>query len=344
MTGPTGTVFGQRQQQPNASTTSIPGVGSTEGGIANLNLPGSQIGKSSTPSLDGTMGGASKLHTPGEVDDQGGIEAAQQAIAKMTARDNGLLNQAARGGVNGLNIPTQSMPGVDVSRDTGNQNQNPTRLKAPDDANYDVVVKEDPYSTFNGTYKPDGTKVVYGDTTPPPPPDHSGDAYNGTIATTAAGVIGGPAAAIAAAATSVVFNIIKVVSGSDPDPTDSGSTTSTAGGLAPNSPVAKKDNGGGTGNNSEATGGQIGGLAAGSAYATRNHGDGGGDDAGDNNRISKDGALATGSTLARKDQGDGGGSDSRGGGGATSVITSASKPVNPGRGHNQMSATAARTE
>ena len=126
--------------------------------------------------------------------------------------------------------------------------------------------------------------------------------------------------------------------GSEPDPTDSGATTSTAGGLATASPALQTDRGGGTGNNTETNGGATGGLAPGSSYASRTHGDGGGDDAGDNNRIGKGSALASGSALTSKDQGDGGSSDTRGGGG-NSTVTGSKKVVGAGGGHNQLSGT-----
>jgi hypothetical protein len=343
--GPTGTVFTQGQQQ-SASTPSIPGLGNNPidgtsggtsggpiGGISRLNLPGGQNGQTqgqrSILGMDSLTGGASKLNTPGQNDNQDGVISVQQAIAKLVGKDNDLSNQATRGGINGLNIPTQSSPGQNVADNTDNgktssNNSNSvvqfgTPVSAPSARNGERAAQSSVGTGTVSEVKSDGTiDAIWTD---------------GKNTTTMMTV--GP----------IEIKRGPSRGGGKNTPSDDGSSSVSAGTpLDARSSFARTNQGGGTGNNSEATGGQRGGLAAGSAYATRNHGDGGGNDAGDNNRISKDGTLATGGALARKDQGDGGGSDSRGGGGATSVITSASKPVNPGGGHNQMSATAARTQ
>ncbi len=360
--GPTGVVFGQRGQQ-SASTQSIPGLGSTSGGASQLNVPGSQGSQRQIPGLDGSAGpygtgGASSLHTPGDNNDSNSVISVQQAIAKLVGDGSDLKNQATRGGINGLNVPSQQSMGTaaeDTTTTTNNKTNTTTTTTTPTSTtttttNSTTTTTTTTTDRSNATTTSDGStaaastaKAVIGvsDTASGP----AAGQILGAVVSTALGAAG----PVAFFSTGLGGNLAKLAnphkSGSDPDPTDSGTTTSTAGGLAPNSPLAQKNNGGGAGNNSETNGGKTSALATGSAYATRNHGDGGGNDAGDNNnRLGKDGALAAGGTLSHKDQGDGGGSDSRGGGGGTSIITNAAKPVNPGGGHNQKTGAATGTD
>ena len=92
-----------------------------------------------------------------------------------------------------------------------------------------------------------------------------------------------------------------------------------ASGLAVNNPYDSRNNGGGSGNNSEQATGGIGQLDPGSRLQHIQDGDGAGTDAGENGNSHTFDGLAAGSNLARKDQGDGGSADSRGGGSASTL-------------------------
>jgi hypothetical protein len=118
-------------------------------------------------------------------------------------------------------------------------------------------------------------------------------------------------------------------------PSEDSSSGGNSSVLDARSSFSKKNFGGGTGNNTEASGGKAGRLSPNSPYARRTHG-GGGNDAGDNNHVSKGGTLANGTPLARKNYGDGGESDTRGGGGGGGPSKIAGRPkVTSGGGPHQ---------
>ena len=380
----TGTVFGHEQQGP---TQSIPGIGTSTGGVWQLNTPGSQYGQQqgprSIPGIDAT-GGAAGLNTSAPVNSQDGADAAMNAIAKLAGQANP-ISQVTQGGVNGLNTPVSAGAGIAEEDGTGKTN---TTGSGGGSKSGGKGTGGSPGGTSgtngggsasgtnNGSANGGGTSTAgsssggkdSGKTNVSGPPDKSnvGSQPNGlnfgygTEGWQPDGSFQGSANTYKDKNGNTITEVTSVdkngtvsqlivgpitigKKGGMPGDEDTSSTASTAGGPAPNSTIAKKNYGGGTGNNSETTGGAAGGLATGSAYAKRSHGDGNGNDAGDNNRIGKGGTLATGSVLTQKDQGDGGGSDTRGGGGGTSVITGATRIGNPGGGHNQLSGSFAKT-
>jgi hypothetical protein len=370
-----GSVFGQNGQQVEPPQ-SIPGVGSVYGGASQLNNPGGQqtqapavgdLPTGSIPGVSSSLGGAGSLNNTASDDTtQNDLNAAAAAINQALGQANGLIGQSMQGGVNGLNIPSQTNAGtasedttVTKTTNTGGDTSttNGTATTSTTGGTTTIVTVT---TTGNGTASTTSNVSNAGGTT-----TSSGTASgngqpaagsgSGTAQTTAqilaspgvapaATLVGGIVAGWAAGSWSLATNLVNAVSGSrknDPDPTDTGGSTHPTGGLATNSPVFQTGRGGGTGNNTETNGGRTGGLAPGSSLATKSYGDGGGD-AGDNNRTSKGSVLASGSTLATRDQGDGGGSDTRGGGG-NSTITGSAKVVNAGGGHNTLTGRVANT-
>jgi hypothetical protein len=346
-----GYVFGPRGQQ-NGSNQTIPGVDNSKGGAVGLNVTGRQDGQQRTPGsipgIDNSMGGGSSLNLPGSNNQQNGLDAANQAIAKLVGKENNPIDKANQGGVNSLNTPssvgssTTSTDNTDNSKKTGNSSNNnsgnnnsgnqktgsqpngtnlgtpggdsntktTTWISADGSTNTQSVTYDNkgrPASATGSTASPDGTTTTSFTTF-----DKNGNASK------------------------VVVGPISTRKGGTPSDNDSG--TATAGdSLDARSSYAARNRGGGT-DNGENSAGTTGGLSPSSPTAKTTYGDGGGNDAGDNNSIGKGGTLATGSSLTSKDQGDGGSSDSRGGAG-TSTTTGTAKVVNPGGGHNQLTAT-----
>lgn len=320
------TIFGQggKQHGPNQS---IPGTDTSVGSGPHTNTPGTvdnQHQNSAVPGFD-TKGGATNLNLPGSDNNQHSSNDAAEAVGKLGKQEKDQLNQASQGP--NVNVPTSSAPGVDVSRDRSNIPQGPTPGSGPIESNiqfgtnYHPVPEGEANAASAGEKPSSGGKegsqpggLNYGTSTPS---NQSGEKGAGNSASASGGAD--------------KTKSDKTKKNNEPDDTDA-NTTSTSNVIAPNSAVARKNYGGGTGNNSEASSGKMGGLSPNSAYARRNQG-GGGNDAGENNHVNKGGTLASGTPLSRKNYGDGGGSDTRGNGGS-SEITRHLK-VAPGGGHNQ---------
>jgi len=329
-------------------------VSTSTGGASRLNIAGSQNsqqkGPTSIPGIDNSMGGAASLNLPGSTNSQSGLAAAKNAIAKVVEQENTLLNQATQGGVNALNVPTSTAPGVSQAeggisgflssvwsaiggsggasgdRSASAQSKSAEAIADNTNDNSNNNANTSPVNTGNGlTFE--AHKNVGGDPNKP---------FTSTVngSQTPDGKV---------SIMSVMTSPSLISSGgknNSPNPEDSSSpiSTSVSEGLAANSSYAKKDHGGGAGNSGETAAGTTGNLALNSSYARKNNGDGT-DGRSDNNHLDQNGALAADSGLARKNNGDGGGSDTRGGGG-TSTITGSAKTVNPGGGHNQISGAA----
>jgi hypothetical protein len=283
----------------------VPGIDTVNGGAANLNLPGSSF-----------------QHSPDDID---------KVIGKMGQEAQGIVDKAAQGGPNSLNIPTSSSaPGVRESDGDGvfstvwnavtsffaglfsDPKGDPQSANTNAKGTSSSELHPNPYgpneSSANTTPAGKGTSASELHPNPYGPDDPSA---NTKSASKDPGLHPNPY--------------------KDPNPEDSGSASGT-GGLSAESPLAKKGQGGGTGNNPEESSGATGGLASTSSYARRNHGDGG-DDPGDNNNHAKAGGLASGTPFARRGNGDGGGSDNRGSSSGNAKATG--KPRGPG-GNNQL--------
>jgi hypothetical protein len=351
VSGATKTVTGEGNGHDNAGMV-IPGIGKATGGAAGLDTPGSvpQERSKDVPGFDVSNTGANGLNLPGSTPSSH-VDDASKLTGKMNQDAKGIVDQAGKGGVNGLNVPTSASADVTSSDDTGSKSGNKSgsnggqtgKSGSGGGTGSSTPVMSTSKGTINnlgGTNtvtNSDGSKTT---TTIVTDKDKSymttfTQNVDGSTKTTyqeydrKTGKLG-PVQTSETLPTKPTKK-----SGT---PSDDGSSSGReVGGLSARSAVAKKNQGGGTDNNSESSSGRTGGLSPNSSYANRLHGDGAGD-AGDNNNPYKSGGLAARTSLAKKDQGDGGDSDSRGGGGATSRITGKLKKVGGG-GTGELAAT-----
>jgi hypothetical protein len=364
-----GSVFGQNGQQE-GPPQSIPGLGSSYNGPQINTTTGQQTQDPAVGAIpDGAIPGVSSSLAGGvnisasDNTTQNDLNAAAAVFDQIMGQASSLVDQSMQGGVNGLNIPSQTNAGtasedtttttVKVTNTGGNTSTSPG---GSTNTSGGTTTVETTTTTTTGSGNNTSGSNTGGSTTPGSGNNDSSSTaqavagFADTVYTpTGAGALfaASPVVGFAVAIPTFWWNAGSAVANlfgpkSDPDPTDTGGSTNPSGGLATNSPVSQTGHGGGTGNNTETNGGRSGGLAPGSSFSTKNYGDGGGD-AGDNNRTNKGGVLASGSMLATKDQGDGGGSDTRGGGG-NSTISGSAKVVNAGGGHNQRSGSVAGTD
>jgi hypothetical protein len=290
---------------------SIPGVSDTSGGVSHLNTPGTLHEKqegSKIPGIENNKGGAASLNLPGTTN-QHSIDDADKAIAKLKEQQQDLLNQATQGGPNALNTPTSAS--AEVTATDKNDNGKKAASSSGTSSSSATAAATATAGSTAGANAGAAVATTAGATT-------SSSAITG--GTTAGSEQG---AAKANETLKYIIMIAPAAHGSNKKgtPDDTGAnTTSTSKVIDPHSGVARKDYGGGPGNNTETSDGKTGGLSPNSAYARRNQGDGG-NDAGDNNDVNKGGSLANGTPLARKDYGDGGNSDGRGDAGGRSTLS-----------------------
>lgn len=322
VTGPARTVFGKGSSD-NGHGLGGAGVNIPDG--PNINLPGSvrQKGPPAVPGTGDGMAGASHLNLPGSVD-QHNVGDASKKLSEAEVAGKDLLNQASKGGLGALNLPSSAGAGVAVSDDengkntvasTAGQSVSGTgsaaaagKVSGAGLGNSSIKIAPGIYgSTGGGQTKDGGSQTVS--------TMQDGKTVFQVVTTKdAAGNI-----------TSIGYQENKagkvtekssgpLLTGKKKNETPNDDDTGSTGSLSPTSGIAKRDNGGGTDNNgTESSGGQSTQLANGSAIGRRGNGDGTGGQ-GDNDGVGNDGALASGSVLARKNYGDGGGSDTRDGG------------------------------
>ncbi|HXX09108.1 MAG TPA: hypothetical protein VEJ43_13680 [Pseudolabrys sp.] len=299
-------------------------------GGPDINLPGTNKQNGADKAIDQLANGQTGFNAnlPGSTNPSH-IGDADKLKAEAEQQRQAEINQATSGGVNSLNIPTRSPAGASqadgdglltslwnaitgsggggggpaptAKQSTAKQSEaNGTSNGASNDANTPVVnfgfagSKDVIFHTADGDIK--GTLFYKVDpSTGEKTPDHWG-----------------------------LFQKMR------PGDDSSGGSVSPGTPMSPNSSFAKKDQGGGTGNNTETNTTQGSQLSPNSALARKGQGDGS-DNRGDSNTVGNEGVLATNSSLAKKDQGDGGGSDTRGGNGSTQVVGGGIK-VTPGIG------------
>lgn len=335
VTGQGGDQHGPDQKIPGvdfSSSGNNPGTGTRLGG------PKDVPGFENAGAVGVNLPGSSYQHSPDDIN---------KVIGNMSQQAREFIDKAMQGGVNALNTSAGSTPGETVSDKTDGKNNNKSNsvsigpntfgstgtYKGPDGSMnttstwqegktlYQMTTTvKDGFTTITLTTKKDGkTETVT-----------SGPILQGTDQTkkdTATSSTPAPAPK-------------KDPNKKDGTPSDDGSTSvSSNTPLSPNSAIAKKNYGGGTGNNSETSSGPVGPLAPGSSFARKGYGDGSGGDAGDNNNHTKVGGLSSGTSFARRGYGDG--SDSRGSSGGNSKVTG--KPKRTGGGNGELAATKSST-
>jgi hypothetical protein len=319
-------------------------------GVSTLNVPGSQNDQQTSAAMqaiDG-MGGPGSLNLPGSTNQQDpNIDAAAQLASEIAEQNQAMLNQAMQGGVNGLNIPTDSSPGVKESDGfwsnlwssltgsgggSGGPSGGPGGSSAPGETSAatqgaNVVNTGTPIISSTGTSTQNGATITAVTST-----DGTTTSQTQTITTQAGNnyVSAGTYDPSKGTISGVIIGPIRGGKNNTPSDDDGGGPVSASTPLNPNSTVAKIGEGGGTNNNPETSSGQSSRIAPNAPIASKGYGDGTGDDAGDNNKVSKGGTLATGTTLTQKGNGDGGNSDGRGDAGTTSIM--GKLKVDPGGG------------
>ncbi len=308
--GPDTTVFGQGSSH-GPKSSDLNGTGGP-----GTNLPGSMRQKG-PGSVSGGGDGVLHLNVPGSTAGNS-VADANKKFSEWENAGKDLLNQATQGGPNSLNIPGSAGAGVAASDDAENGEKNAGKSGSKpagggkggggDKSGNPLKVAPGVYGSNGGgptadggsqtvSTMQDGKTVTQVETTK----DSAGNITSIIVRETKGGKDKG----------TVKSDGPSLPAKKNNTPDDNAST-STGGSLSSSSGIAKRDNGGGTGNNGESSNGQSSQLAPGSLGRIGN-GDGTGGH-GDHGSVGNDGTLAAGSSLARNNYGDGGDSDTRGGG------------------------------
>jgi hypothetical protein len=302
----TGTIYGNG----NGKGGTVPGFGYGKSGFGKgVNLPGGDNSNSvkTVPGFD-NIGNGPGVNVPGDKDNHPGPNTKIGGLIGDQSEASGLLNSAGKGPQE--NIPTQSSNGVQSS-DLGDGFKG--AINDIGRAITDLAQGRDTMAGSKGgqadSPKAGGSSGSSGGSSQPTT-SGQGEKAKPSAATTAAvnEVLGGFLAGVKKDTSNMKpskFSDPKQMPGDD----STGGSVDANAGLAIGNAISQRNNGGGTGNNSEAITGGLGAIDPSSAANKKNNGDGAGGNNDDNYKGDDFAALSSGAIqIQQVDDGDGRGS------------------------------------